>query len=338
MGEKTGIQWTDATWNPIRGCSRVSAGCMNCYAEKVAARFAYDQPIDHNKPPGPYFGLVNDRGGWNGRVDLIEDHLLDPLRWRKPRKIFVNSMSDLFHENVPDDWIDRIFAVMALASQHTFQVLTKRPTRMLKYMNEFCTAERNVMRAIEGEQLGGRDIDRHDVARALGCAEGVTYVDGINPPKNVWLGVSVENQEAADVRIPILLDTPAAVRFVSYEPALGPVNFAGMNHGDVLRGIGIEPRMPDGEPEQVQIESLDWIIVGGESGSGARRFDPAWARSVVRQCKAASVPVFVKQMGSNVIEAEMHWPGAKHWTDKLNRKGDDPVQWPEDLRVREFPI
>lgn len=313
MGDKTKIQWADATWNAIRGCSRVSAGCMNCYAEKVAARFAYDQPIDHNKPPGPYFGLVNDRGGWNGRVDLIEDHLLDPLRWRNPRKIFVNSMSDLFHENVPDEWIDRIFAVMALAPQHTFQVLTKRPERMRKYLAH---------------------------TSALICLS----VNRPFPLPNVWLGVSVEDQKSADERIPLLLQTPAAIRFVSYEPAIGPVDFGEFfcPHWPAFQEVcwkGGARNCADSCNCDCHRSRPDWIIVGGESGPGARRFDPAWARSVVQQCKAAGVACFIKQMGSN---AKVDWEDredlpAPAWTKFLNRKGDDPEQWPEELRLREFP-
>lgn len=132
MGAKTGISWTDSTWGPIRGCSRVSAGCQSCYAERIAARFGGTDPRTGKQMP--YAGLTDRHGRWNGRVSLVEEHLTDPLRWKKPRRIFVNSMSDLFHENVRDEWIDQIFAVMALASQHKFQVLTKRPERMRDYM------------------------------------------------------------------------------------------------------------------------------------------------------------------------------------------------------------
>lgn len=320
MGDKTKIQWTDATWNPLNGCSRISAGCMHCYAERLASRFS---------GAGQTYDGLTLNGKWTGNIRLAENKLLDPLRWKQPRRIFVNSMSDLFHENVPDEWIDRIFAVMALASQHTFQVLTKRPERMHEYLCKLSDV---------GPLAAQLRIDR--------CAaeiNGRSFVGSGWPLRNVWLGVSVENQETADGRIPLLLETPAETKFISYEPALGPVDFSfwlsqpkrenfendplaiALARDMIRTGTGDAPR------------AIDWIIVGGESGPGARRFDPAWARSVVAQCKAAAVPVFVKQMGSNVIEAEMHWPGANHWTDHLNRKGDDPEQWPEDLRVRECP-
>lgn len=330
MGTTT-IEWTRGddgalgkTWNPLRGCSRVSAGCMNCYAEKVAARFAGTDPRTGLQMP--YAGLIDRHGRWNGHVSLVKDHLLDPLRWKKPRKIFVNSMSDLFHENVPDEWIDHIFAVMALAPQHTFQVLTKRPERMRAYF-----ANHSV-----------ENLVRQQTVELQGRGETDFYMDEW-PLPNVWLGVSVENQETADERIPLLIQTPAETRFVSYEPALGPVDFSFWLSQPKRENFENDPLAIALARDMIQTgtgdapRAIDWIIIGGESGPGARRFDPAWARSAVQQCKAASVPVFVKQMGSNVVEAEMYWPGAKHWTDKLNRNGDDPVEWPEDLRVREFP-
>lgn len=327
--DKTKIQWTDATWNPVRGCSRVSAGCMNCYAEKVASRFSWAGHEHHaggsdmeEKAPGPYSGLVDHRGHWTGAIRFVEEHLLDPIRWKKPRKIFVNSMSDLFHKNVPDEWIDKIFAVMALAPQHTFQVLTKRPERMREYLCKLSDV---------GPFAAQLRIDR--------CAakiNGGSFVGSGWPLKNVWLGVSVENQETADERIPLLLETPAAVRFVSYEPALDFVDFTRMGGDDEL-GTEYNSLTGEWEGNDEGGTRLDWIIVGGESGPGARRFDPAWARSVVHQCEAAGVPVFVKQMGSNAVEAELSWPVHAHWTNDLNRKGDDPGQWPEELRVRQFP-
>lgn len=241
MGARSSIEWTDATWNPLRGCSRVSAGCANCYAERVAARFS--------APGMPYQGLAHDssgpRYGWTGDVRLIEEHLRDPLRWRAPRRIFVNSMSDLFHERVPDNWIDRIFMVMADAQHHTFQVLTKRPERMRAYLHR-----------------------------------GIVH--GVLP--NVWLGVSVEDQATAEARIPPLLATGAAIRFVSAEPLLGAI--------DLSRGL---LGLPD-KPRERQ-RGIDWMIVGGESGPGARPMHPDWAAALRDQCAAARVPFFFKQWG-----------------------------------------
>ena len=277
----SGIEWTDRTWNPVRGCSRVSEGCRNCYAEVIASRFG-------SVSGSPFNGFARD-GKWTGRVELIEHRLRDPLSWRKPCRVFVNSMSDLFHEGLPDEAIDRVFAIMALAYQHTFQVLTKRPERMHEYLR--------------GHAAGGRHIWR--------AAQQVEMPRGRNKPApgwplpNVWLGVSVENQAAAD-RILVLLQTPAAVRFISAEPLLALVGLSAW------------------------LDSIDWVIVGGESGPNARGCHLGWIRSIVQQCKAADVPVFVKQLGARPYSATQH-------VTIRDRKGGTMSEWPEDLRVREFP-
>lgn len=304
---KGGIAWTDQTWNPIRGCSRVSEGCRNCYAEIIAARF--------NKPGQPYDGLavtLHGKAHWTGTVRLIEEHLNDPLRWTKSRRVFVNSMSDLFHESVPDSWIARIFNVMREAEYHVFQVLTKRPARMMEVLSRW---------------NGSPNLSN-------GSGGWVT-----KPLPNVWLGVSVEDQETADERIPILLQTPAAVRWVSYEPALGPVDFSGHLCGDHLC-------VPFGCRKTPCSHGLDWVVIGGESGKDARPFDLAWARQTIDQCRAARVTVFMKQVGSRARVCPMGWEKseAAGSTATLlipllskNRAGADPAEWPEDLRVREFP-
>jgi protein gp37 len=268
MGSKTAIEWTDSTWNPLRGCSRVSEGCRNCYAEKVAGRFS--------GAGLPYEGLarmVNGHAQWTGKVDLVEKHLDDPLKWKEPRRIFVNSMSDLFHPSVSDEWIDSIFSVMARCPQHTFQVLTKRPSRMLRYLS--------------GAEMSIRDDIKYEQA-----AETMRW-----PLPNVWLGVSVENQKAADERIPLLLQTPAAVRFASCEPLLEAVR---------LDRIGEEPEgylnamaavvHCDGRGTK-SITGIDWVICGGESGPDARPIHPDWARGLRDQCKAVGTPFFFKQWG-----------------------------------------
>jgi protein gp37 len=259
MSGKTKIEWTDASWNPIRGCSRVSEGCRNCYAERVAARFSGSGK--------PYEGLAvmkSDGPHWTGKVELVREHLEDPLHWRKPRRIFVNSMSDLFHENCDPEWIGAIFRVMLLARQHTFQILTKRPEQMRKWFRE--------------------------------------WYAGQLPSKNVWLGVSVEDQKTADERIPLLLETPAAVRWVSYEPALGPVDFTPFFDPVGSYCCGGEPEFChclDQWPcdEHGNYLSPNWIVCGGESGPGARPMHPDWARSARDQCQAAGVPFFFKQWG-----------------------------------------
>lgn len=310
MGVVTGISWTDSTWNPISGCSMVSKGCMNCYAEKIAARFSWAP--DYSKHPGPYFGLVKD-GKWNGQVDFSEHSLLVPLKWKKPRRIFVNSMSDLFHENVPDEWIDKIFAVMALAPRHTFQILTKRPKRMLEYFSAYHASVVELTRA----RLA---IDRCSAEMNGGSFHGNGW-----PLPNVWLGVSVEDQETADERIPLLLQVPAAIRFVSYEPALAPVNFR----------LGIY-QLVSGGSQGISLVGLDWIIVGGESGPNARPFDFVWARQVISQCRASETKCFIKQLGSKARGPLGQAPYSEAMNLK-DRAGADPSEWPKDLRVQEFP-
>lgn len=297
MSTKTGIEWTEATWNPVRGCSRVSAGCDHCYAEGIAARFS--------GPGQPFDGFakrVHGKPHWTGRVELVPEKLDDPLRWKKPRRVFVNSMSDLFHEGLPATAIDRVFAVMALCPQHTFQVLTKRPERMRAYMNDLETPHRVLAQA--GIATGAESREER-VARW--------------PLPNVWLGVSAEDQATADERIPHLLATPAARRFVSLEPLLGAIRLdrvclhpqkpgshkAGI-HLDTLAGSYYESGIAytgdwdiTGEPPpDTERRRLDWVIVGGESGPGARPMHTDWARSVRDQCAAAGVAYFFKQWGA----------------------------------------
>lgn len=342
MGQTSAIEWTDATWNPVRGCSRVSPGCVNCYAERQAARFAKDSLDPQGS--GPFAGFVHKVNGhpaWTGKVELVEKHLTDPLHWKQPKRIFVNSMSDLFHEALPDETIDRAFAVMALCPQHAFQILTKRPERMLEWASR---------KFVDGDvQVHANDLrDRHRIAwpvqlAALAGRISWDHAHGLEksgdaliitdtavwPLPNVWLGVSVEDQQRADERIPLLLQTPAAVRFVSYEPALGPVDF-----GDYLgHHLGC-CWGPVGDCDCDTKGRLDWIIVGGESGPGARPFDLGWARETIAQCKAANVACFVKQLGAKPYKFE----GYQHLKLFQHPKGGDWSEWPEDLRVRQFPI
>jgi protein gp37 len=264
----TKIEWTDRTWNPTRGCSRVSEGCRNCYAERIAARFANT---------ATFAGIaVNTKSGprWTGKVELIESKLTEPLHWKKAQRVFVNSMSDLFHEALPDEAIDRVFAVMALCPHLTFQVLTKRPARMEKW---------------RGQSERTEDIIQFEWKMMHGQEE--KWSEPKWPLPNVWLGVSVEDQATADERIPLLLQTPAAIHFVSYEPALGPVDFQPYVWRNVLRDVsGVDTPSP-------WKSKLDWIIAGGESGPGARPHDPEWFRRVRDQCVVAGVPFFFKQWG-----------------------------------------
>jgi len=266
---------------------------------------------------------------WTGRVELIPEKLDEPLRWRKPQRVFVNSMSDLFHEALPDEAIDRVFAVMAMCERQTFQILTKRPRGMRDYFTESDRIYEIEQRMYE---LGGPE-------------DATTIIRW--PLPNVWLGVSVEDQATADERIPLLLQTPAAVRFVSYEPALGPVSFRWAKWDDW--------KTPDGSRREVVghldgMRGLSWVIVGGESGPGARPFDLAWARSVLRQCREAGVPAFIKQLGARPFSFDPIDGWEPLFRDRHGRepsgewvpqfkspKGGDPAEWSPDLRVREFP-
>lgn len=287
MADHTNIEWTDATWNPIVGCSIVSPGCTKCYAMQMARRIEAMQPGTH------YVGttkVVNANAVWTGKVALAPEHILtQPLRWRRGRRIFVNSMGDLFHESVPDEWIDRVFAVMALAPQHTFQVLTKRSARMRKYMAVPGVRDRWVEASWPlGE---GRPLTPQQYADRSHCgpAGNRTSVFSLPALPNVWLGVSAEDQRRADERVPDLLVTPVAVCFVSAEPLLGPIDFK--------KYLLLSD---DGKPlfYNPPREHIDWIIVGGESGPGARPMHPDWARSIRDQCAVAGVPFHFKQWGA----------------------------------------
>lgn len=291
----TGISWTDETWNPFVGCSRVSAGCEHCYAERQAARLA---TFPHTKDRyAPTIRKTASGPRWTGEISLVP-HLLDqPLRWTKPRRIFVNSMSDPFHPKVPFEYIFKCFEVMNQASQHTFQVLTKRPERMLEFF--------------DGYRNYGWPLD------------------------NVWLGVSAEDQKSAEERVPILLKTPAAARVVSAEPLLGPIRFDRLmipENCDRYDGpwmlvhnamTGFHATSPYSGMEG---PSLDQVIIGGESGPGARPCEIAWIRDIRDQCKATRVACFVKQLGAKSGSHAITHP-----------KGGDPTEWPEDIRVQEFP-
>jgi protein gp37 len=271
----TTIEWTEETWNPATGCTKISPGCKHCYAEGVAERFFAKQ---YPKNPDGSFRKFTD-------VRMHPDRLEEPLRRRKPTMYFVNSMSDLFHEDVDFLFVGQVFAVMAKCPQHTFQILTKRPERMLDFFNR--------------------------------TTPNLMFVPDW-PLPNVWLGVSVESQKYADQRIPLLLETPAAVRFLSVEPLLEEVDL--QTNRNYLRGV------QDG-----YIPPIDWVIVGGESGPGARPFGLAWAEKLRLQCLATQVPFFFKQCGSN----PRSFSGVP-FTPK-DSKGGDLSEVPERLRVRQFP-
>ena len=412
MTQTTKIQWTEKNWNPVRGCRRVSEGCRNCYAEKMAGRFCgADQPYD---------GIVErtKKGArWTGEGKFITEKLDEPLRLRKPSMIFVNSMSDLFFEEFTFSQIAAVFGVMAAASEHTFQVLTKRPERAVEF---FAWLERHADDMAELYPDDSKDWRRGNMIRAAALNathhKKLTEVVEQWPLPNVWIGVSAENQDTANERVPLLLELPAAVRFVSAEPLLGPIDLSpwmpptlptpieeapetwadwewdGWVPDDVRAMIekfwsdfGRKPKhylrdclhqrsAPYGMRGTVQTtldrklvtgrwihrwnnmgsivddegkshctsipsnlfspsaprssyQRIKWVIAGGESGPGARACSPEWIESIAKQCDAAGVACFVKQLGSV-------WSKQNSADD---RKGGEPDEWPEELRVRQMP-
>ncbi len=371
----TSIQWTDQTWNPVVGCTPVSPGCLNCYAAAQAPRLG-------RMGQTQYVGLTTNyaverradsptRAMFNGRVELVGDQLHKPLGRKKPTRYFIASMGDLFHEAVPFEFIDRVFAVMALCPQHTFQVLTKRPERMAEYLGGDWAFRVGKMLVDVGPDPFREMIALMKVSYQA-CGDAMRRAKA-GPLPNVWVGTSAEDQTRLEERVPHLLKCPAAVRFLSCEPLLGPLEFGQMVKGTTRVHMCMDVRgairnksfdgfqHPDGkamtrrEAEDALFElhstgvkviplgscddfddqtgcrghrspRIDWVIVGGESGTQARRCDTRWIQGVVSQCKAAGIPVFVKQLGTDCCFVAMKDP-----------KGGDPDEWPEDLRVREMP-
>lgn len=276
------IEWTGSTWNPILGCSKISAGCRNCYAINQAFRnwkMAEGLPENKRGRLAYYEGLTKGFDDWTGKLVFVPEALEIPLKRKKPETYFVNSMSDMFHDNVEDEWLDQVWDVMKRTPQHTYQILTKRPHRMK------------------------------------------ARLQGTEPLPNVWLGVSVENQKAADERIPLLLETPAAIRFLSCEPLLEFV--------DLSRWLPIQLEESGWEkyPEMNSL-TFDWVIVGGESGRGARSCEVEWLEEITEKCLAADVSIFVKQLGSKPTGIDI----------KLSdKKGGNFDQFPESLQFRQMP-
>lgn len=349
----TGIAWCDKTWSPLVGCAKVSAGCKHCYAETMGKRLRAMALADiaAGRDPGRkehYLRAVDERGRWTGEFVLVPEALRDPLRWRRPARIFVNPMSDLFGEGVPFEFIMQVFYAMHATPQHTYMILTKRPARAAEFFADL---------TLSGRYLSSktwRTGDSRDGDRVMLLAQDRTW-----PLPNVWLGVSVEDQATADERIPHLLRCPASVRWVSYEPALGPVDFDMLRcethdrefigHGHAAWGDYCTECAADGWTGELSHghwfgvdDGISWIVVGGESGAGARPFNVAWARDTVRQCREEGVACFVKQLGAQPVG---EWGARRlpifderrhHWV-LGDPKGGDPEEWPEDLRVREFP-
>jgi len=342
---KTKIEWSQMVWNPITGCTKVSTGCKHCYAERLFPRtYSKDRVI----VPTPADGIIPEdyiqpeeaTGHWTRPrkftdVKLHPERLEQPLHWKKPQMIFVNSMSDLFHEDVPFEFIDQIFAAMAISKQHTFQILTKRPKRMLEWFNF-----KDISWKLE--EMQGDNRIRYQVYHTFGKDNPTSEWEW--PLKNVWLGISCENQETADERIPILLQVPAAVRFLSCEPLLDRINFNDVpavhdpecdcnpefmcasipGRWCAICGHAASQHNKDGSNccaascddhewlEGVRDIGVDQIIVGGESGPRYRPMNLDWARDIRDQCLASGVPFFFKQTA-----------GKK--------------EIPEDLQIREYP-
>lgn len=285
------IEWTQETWNPLIGCSKVSPGCKNCYAIQTAWIRLHNPKMAER-----YAGVVEKTAAgnlnWTGKVNVANEAIDKPLRRKQPTMYFVNSMSDLFHEAVPFEVIDKIFAVMGRCQHHTFQVLTKRPVRMLEYYKS--DPYQRILNASysldlpKGHSLGA-GIDNPNTPGAWGW-------------KHVWLGVSVENQHTANERIPLILQVPAAVRFLSCEPLLGPVRLDhidadGAGHKEYCQIDALTGRHTDMARPCRDVKKIDWVIVGGESGKDARPVHPDWVRSLRDQCQKAGAAFFFKQWG-----------------------------------------
>lgn len=311
MGSKSSIEWTDASWTPIRArnletgkvgwhCTHATPGCEHCYSESLNKRLGTGLPFK----PGHAKDIT---------VFLDAKMLTDPLRWKKPRMVFVCSMTDLFGEFVSQDWIDQMFAVMALAKHHTFQILTKRASRMMDYLNDPETEARinRAMDDIAPAHWHDREIETWPLA-------------------NVWAGVSAEDQTRWDERVPLLNRTNAARRFVSVEPQIGRI--------DTCEVFGIWWNQTDNRWVSVDNRVRpDLIIVGGESGAGARQFRYSWARTIISTCAGAGVACFVKQVGAKPFDdlaEELPFTPVS----LVDRKGGDMEEWPPQLRIRELVI
>jgi protein gp37 len=276
MADSSKIEWTEATWPVTVGCDHISAGCDHCYAATLTSGRLAHLP--------EYAGLA-EHGRFNGTVRCLAERLDRPLKWRKPRRIFVCSMSDLFHESVPDEFIAEVFAVMASAQRHTFQVLTKRHGRMRSLLSslDFRSAVRGAtVRLLRTGHPDFRAVDEW-------------------PLPNVWLGVSAEDQHWAAIRVHALLATPAAVRWVSAEPLLGPIDLRNLKTGNgaLIDALCGDVKTPDGTIYAACPGSVSWVVAGGESGAGARPMHPDWARSLRDQCQDARIAFLFKQWGAH---------------------------------------
>lgn len=298
----TTIEWTEQTWNPTTGCDRISPGCDHCYALTMARRLkgmgsAKYQNDGHPKTSGPGFALT-----------VHPDVLTEPLRWKKPRKVFVNSMSDLFHARVPREFLAQVFAVMAATPQHTYQILTKRPERAARILTDLCTCGTGHPPGEHFRSSMEWAATPHSPTYVPGLEHGI-YHRSSWPLPNVWIGTSIENADYTR-RADALRQAPAAVRFISAEPLLGPL-------------------------DNLNLRDIDWLILGGESGPGARPMEPWWIDDLIHAARHAGTAPFVKQMGSVwARDTSVAGKTVAAWGDT---KGGVPAYWPTQLRVREYP-
>lgn len=297
QGEK-GIPWCTQTWNIVTGCTPVSEGCRNCYAARMAKRL-----IGDFKPERiPVLGGSDYIWRSFSEVRTYPDRLEAPLHWRKPQRVFACSMGDLFHDAVPDAFIDNAFAMMAWCHQHVFQVLSKRARRMMDYSIK--------LQQLNRQQRGVR------MARSKGFNIADDTPGGMDwPLRNVHFIVSVEDQKSADERIPYLLQTPAAVRGISLEPMLGEIGISPYLYSDYDKASH-DLQMTGNECRR---NKLSWVIIGCETGPGRRSMELEWAMDVIEQCQEAGVAVFVKQLEIN------------------GKVLKNPTEWPEEFRLRQFP-
>jgi protein gp37 len=347
--DRTKIQWTDATWSPVTGCTRVTwpnraaSGCDHCYAFLL-----HDTRHAAKRQGKAVVGAQYDRPF--SQVQLLPDRLYQPVRWRRPRRVFLTSMGDLFHPDVPDEYLALLWAVMAITPRHTYQVLTKRPDRAATLLRgpQFVSLMRAALYSMLGmnhglanvRMVGAPDVvtapmiepaplprtQRDHLTRAVFSGYGRKWkAPGLPwPLPNVWLGTSIEHQQALTERWKHLANAPAVTRFYSMEPQLDAIDLS-----PVLRlSATITEDGPIWHtPKDTLPRPVNWVIVGGESGPRARVFQPAWVRQTIAQCAAAGVPVFVKQLGSVWGKAN----ASRH------THGGEIEDWPADLRVREFP-
>jgi|GEM_PF-176980 len=371
---KTSIEWTarpgtqGESWNVVTGCTPVGPGCLHCYARRQAERFWPTQYLGAGTYPWkgkehPWVYPPHERGRTFADVMYHPERLEAPLHWRGPRTVLVTSMGDLWHPDVPDAFIDQVQAVMQLCPEHLFIDVTKRPERRRDYLLT--------------PGLYDRILHQADILRARFPRKRLSGIGVPDPAKHpapwIWRLTSIEDQATADSRIPPTLETPAAVRGVSAEPLLGPVDLVHLENPDDHCHASALHRQHDDNRYEFD-NRLDWVIVGGESGPQARPCRVAWIRTIVKQCQGADVPVFVKQVGAYAVDRNdrlgdegpgydpcdpRDWPepergwddGSRGNIERLDdgyqgapvhirlksRKGNDPAEWPADLRVREFP-